>query len=116
MNGICHIEIPCKNLDTVSEFYSEIFDWKIMPMPGMEYSIYQPPSGPGGGFSTNAKISEKAGVLLFIEVEDIPATLKKIGAKGGKETCPKTMISPEHGFFATFSDTEGNAIGLWSKN
>lgn len=115
MNGICHVEIPCTDLDRAGKFYTDVFGWEVTPMQGMNYSIFKAPDGVGGGLSTEAKVTEKPGVYIYIEVEDIDATLKKIEENGGKGTHPKTQVSPEHGYYAAFTDVEGNGIGLWSK-
>ena len=42
--------------------------------------------------------------------------LDKIKANGGKEIVPKTDIGSETGFYAMFMETEGNKLGLHSKN
>ena len=115
MNGICHIEIPCKDMDKAGNFYKTVFGWEITPLPQMEYAMFKPSDGPGGGFSTQAKIAGYPGVFIYIEVEDIDATLKKIEENGGKTVKGKTQISPENGYFGIFLDIEGNSIGLWSK-
>jgi len=52
--------------------------------------------------------------LLYILVDDIPARLKKIDGHGGKTITPMTAI-PGMGFYAVFSDAEGNQIGLFSE-
>jgi predicted enzyme related to lactoylglutathione lyase len=115
MNGICHIEIPCTDLNKAARFYGDVFGWETQMIPEMDYAVYKAPDGVGGGFSKSARISDEAGIMLYIEVEDIPATLKKIEASGGKQIKEKTRISPEHGYFGLFVDGEGNAVGLWSK-
>jgi uncharacterized protein len=46
--------------------------------------------------------------------EDMESFLTRIEAAGGTILIPKTEISPEHGFFAFFSDPEGNVVGLHS--
>jgi predicted enzyme related to lactoylglutathione lyase len=115
MNGICHIEIPCQDMEKAGNFYKTVFGWEITPMPEMKYSLFKPSDGPGGGFSTTANITGDPGVFIYIEVEDIDATLKKIEENGGKKVKGKTMISEENGNFAIFLDIEGNSIGLWSK-
>lgn len=116
MNGICHVEIPCTDFEKVKKFYDDVFGWKTDVMPQMDYAVFKTPDGVGGGFSTKAKISKEAGILLYIETDDIDSTLKKIEGSGGKSIQQKTQISPEYGYYAVFSDNEGNVMGLWSKN
>ncbi|UCD93673.1 MAG: VOC family protein [Candidatus Zixiibacteriota bacterium] len=116
MNGICHFEIPCSDLNKAVKFYGDIFGWKSQMIPEMDYAVFETPAGTGGGFSKDARVSSEAGIMLYIEVEDIPVIMKKIEASGGKQIKEKTQISPEHGYFGLFADSEGNMVGLWSKS
>ncbi len=115
MNGFCHVEIPSKDYDKAAEFYKAVFGWETQIIPAMDYAMYKAPSGVNGGFSKHLEINAKAGVLLYIEVESIESTLKSIEENGGKTTQGKTEIAPEMGFFAMFTDSEGNNLGLWAK-
>ena len=54
--------------------------------------------------------------MAFIEVEDIEATLAKVETAGGAVITPKSKISDEHGYFATFKDPQGIDWSLWSKH
>jgi predicted enzyme related to lactoylglutathione lyase len=114
MNGICHVEIPTVNLDRVSKFYSEIFGWESEYMKEFDYSTFKTPEGVGGGFSKQLKVAGKGiGILIYIMVGDIEATLKNIESHGGKTVSPKSPI-PGVGHIGVFADSEGNEIGLFS--
>ncbi|PKK82408.1 MAG: hypothetical protein CVT49_13805 [candidate division Zixibacteria bacterium HGW-Zixibacteria-1] len=115
MNGFCHIEIPCIDFEKIGKFYTDVFGWNVQVIPEMNYAMFQAPSGPGGGFSKQSKIAKEAGIVLYIEVEEIGAALKKIEKAGGKTIRAKIQISPEIGYMGIFADVEGNSIGLWSK-
>lgn len=115
MNGFCHIEIPSKDYDKAGKFYNAVFAWETQLIPEMDYAMYKAPSGICGGFNKHLEINAKAGILAYIEVEDIDAALKKIEENGGTTAQGKTEISPEIGFFALFIDSEGNNLGLWAK-
>ena len=54
-----------------------------------------------------------AGTVVYFEVEDIEATLARIGQQGGKTLLPKMGIG-EFGFIAHFEDSEGNRVALHS--
>ena len=57
------------------------------------------------------------GTLLYLNPgHDLQPTLDKIEQNGGKIIVPKTLISPEMGYFGMFIDTEGNKMGLHSIN
>jgi predicted enzyme related to lactoylglutathione lyase len=116
MNGIAHIEIPCTDLEKVSKFYEAVFGWKTMMVPNMDYALFEAPAGINGGYSKQLKITPEPGAMLYMEVEDINATLRKIGDSGGRTITEKTQIGPEYGYMAIFSDVEGNTMGLWSKS
>ena len=110
---ICHVNIPAPDLAKAKAFYTKVFGWKCVAMPGMtDYSLWR--AGKlGGGFDASQKPARK-GITLFIAVADIPAALKKIELSGGKALRPKTEIPGGMGFLATFLDPSGNGMGLWS--
>ena len=56
------------------------------------------------------------GVLIHFNCEDIEQTLEKVLLKGGKVVIPKTKIeADDKGWFAVFTDSEGNRIGVYSE-
>jgi len=115
MNGFCHIEIPSRDFAKARKFYGDLFIWKFTEMPGMNYLLFNPPDGVGGGFSQGNELAKKPGVLVHIEVADIDTTIKKAEKIGGRCLKGKTQITPEYGYFAILNDLEGNQIGIWSK-
>ena len=48
-------------------------------------------------------------------VDDLADTLKRIVAKGGRVTTPKTEIGSGMGAFAAFTDPVGNEFGLYEE-
>ena len=56
------------------------------------------------------------GVLIHFKCEDIEQTLEKVLLKGGKVVIPKTKIeADDKGWFAVFTDSEGNRIGVYAE-
>ncbi|RKY88258.1 hypothetical protein DRQ09_03125 [candidate division KSB1 bacterium] len=110
-NNICHIEIPTVDFNVSTGFYGEVFGWKIEYIPENDYAVFDTGESPGGGFPKVDKITS-GGILIYIMVEDIGRMLKKIEKAGGKIITPRTEI-PETGWFAIFSDPEGNFLGLF---
>ena len=115
MHGICHFEIPSRDFDKAKKFYGGLFGWKFEELQGMDYLFFTPPDGIGGGFSKGADFVTKPGVLFYIEVEDIEASVNKAEGLGGTCKRGKTEISPEYGYFAELIDLEGNMLGIWAK-
>ena len=115
---IVHIEIPAKNPQASSKFYAAAFDWTIQVSPDFaDYPMFQAEGGPAGGFTMVGDmhgVSTKTGeVLIYISTDDIDASLASVEKHGGKKLLGKTEI-PQVGWFALFSDPEGNKIGLFT--
>jgi hypothetical protein len=54
--------------------------------------------------------------IYFNGNPDLAVPLSRVEAAGGKITMPKTQISPEIGYMAFFTDSEGNGVALHSGN
>jgi predicted enzyme related to lactoylglutathione lyase len=112
-HAIVHIEIPANVPHEASDFYAKLFGWKIMTDEAMDYVMFEPDDGPGGGFSRIGERVKPGDVLLYIDTDDIAATLAEIEANGGSTVQPKTEI-PTIGWFAVFQDPTGNVLGLFT--
>ena len=122
MSGkVVHFEIPFDDGDRARSFYKEAFDWQIMEMPEMGYTIVMTgPSDDSGptesGFINGGMLSRDQGAtkgpVVVLDVESIEATLEKIAGLGGSTVVGKTPVG-SMGFAAYFTDTEGNVVGLW---
>jgi len=112
-NPVVHFEIGCRDLAKTSKFYSQMFDWKMQP--------YGPASmidtAAGESRNINGHINSLGHephnyVLVYVQVEDLNAYLKRAESLGGKMLVPPTPV-PGMGSFAWLADPEGNKIGLW---
>jgi predicted enzyme related to lactoylglutathione lyase len=114
---IVHIEIPALNTRAAGQFYNEVFGWKVEADPTYDYVQFQAEGGPGGGFvtpGTSAPVEYKLDrLLVFLNTDDIEATLAAIEAHGGKTVLPKTEI-PQFGWWAVFTDPSGNQLALFT--
>lgn len=116
-HSIVHVEIPAKDTQAASAFYNDLFGWKINHSQEMDYSMYQPESGPGGGFvqaGDGSGYTRKPGELLvYVSTDDIDATLAKAESLGATIVATKTEI-PNTGWFGIFTDPSGNQIALYT--
>ena len=106
MSGrVVHFEIPFDDGDRARSFYKEAFDWQIMEMPDMGYTIVMTgPSNDSGptesGFINGGMLSREQGAtsgpVVVLDVENIEAALEKIGGLGGSTVVGKTPVG-EHG-------------------
>jgi predicted enzyme related to lactoylglutathione lyase len=122
-NAINWFEIGTTNLDRATKFYETIFGVKLHPLdlPNIKmrmFPIEDMENGVGGAVvDSNGfhKPSATDGPLIYLNGNpDVQKVLDKVEAAGGKIMVPKTMISPEYGYMAVITDTEGNRIGLHS--
>lgn len=112
-NKLCHWEISTKDKDKATNFYTSIFNWTIKWDDKMDYGMIDTGTPPGGGLFA-AKEDMPLGVSMYILVESIDDTLKKIETNGGKIIVPKSEI-PTIGWFSHFADPEGNVLGIYEE-
>ncbi|MEX1247918.1 MAG: VOC family protein [Anaerolineales bacterium] len=115
-HAIVHIEIPSKNLKKNSQFYHDLFGWKISEVPDFNYAMFDPgeDARPGGGFPpVDGNLNKTDRLLIYVESNDIEADLKKAESLGGKTVMGKTEI-PGQGWFGVFTDPEGNTLALYT--
>lgn len=121
MDKVVHFEIPADDIKRAQDFYKNIFGWQINSIPEMNYHIIHTvevdekmmPKEKGainGGMMKRMIPGEQP--VIVIDVPSIDDYLKKIETAGGKTILPKMNIG-EFGFYARFTDPEGNVIGLW---
>lgn len=108
-NAVVHWEITGRDGASLQAFYAGAFGWKVDAHNPMNYGLVEANGrGIGGGISG---APQPHGVMIYIEVDDLDATLAAIERLGGKTVTPPTEI-PGMVTFAQFSDPEGNLIGL----
>jgi predicted enzyme related to lactoylglutathione lyase len=118
-NLISIVEIPVTDFTRVLNFYQNVLGITIeeMDMDGVKMGIL-----PGEEGSVNVVLAKGSdykptsdGPVLYLNAgNDLQPVLTKIETNGGRVIVPKTIISPEMGYFALFIDTEGNKLGLHS--
>jgi uncharacterized protein len=111
--NVVHVEIPAANVESAAGFYQELFGWKIIPVPEMNYTMWEDGSGYGGGFPPVSDENPAGKVLVYIDSDDIEADLKKVESLGGKVIHPKAEI-PGTGWFGMFQDPTGNVLALYT--
>lgn len=121
MSGrVVHFEIPFDDGDRARDFYSNAFDWQMMQMPEMGYTLVM--SGPSGeegpaepGY-INGGMMQREGPYtspnLVIDVDNLEDALAAVNSAGGSTVSERQAVG-DMGFTAYCRDTEGNLIGLW---
>ena len=123
MNPVVHFEMPYDNPKRAAKFYELAFGWQ-MQMLGEEMGNYvlatttetdqTGPKKPGainGGFFEKKPDWPMQQPSVVIAVDDIKQAVKKVAAAGG-EVLGKPMDIPGVGQYVSFTDTEGNRVGV----
>ena len=119
-NLFAWVEIPVQNFPRAKRFYESLLE-----LPIHESKIGEVLHGfwghtensVGGAIVQCGGESSKVGPLVYFDGgNDLNDYLNKVESLGGKVILPKKCIAKEIGYYATFSDTEGNRLALWSKN
>ncbi len=108
---VTHFEIIGKDGKKSQDFYAKLFGWNVDAGNPMNYGMVSPQDGKGIGGGIAAAQDGKPVVTVYVEVDDLDATLKKVESMGGKTVMP-AMDVPGGPKIAQFSDPDGNIIGL----
>lgn len=109
---IVHVELSAKDRKALSKFYADIFGWKMEHIDDLNYTTFKAGDGVGGGFNPVTTENPAGTVTIYIETDDVTASLKAIEKAGGTIISPEMEI-PKTGKFGIFRDPQGNMIGLF---
>lgn len=121
MDKVVHFEIPADDVERARKFYATIFEWNVISIPYMGYTIVQtgPTDDKGmtkeNGFINGGMLKRQEPIeslVITIHVKSIEEAVKRIEANGGKVIREKVKVG-DIGYAAYFKDTEGNVLGLW---
>jgi predicted enzyme related to lactoylglutathione lyase len=112
MPRVVHFEITADDPERASDFYSQVFGWKIQKWDGpQDYWLAATGEGTGIDGAIMRRDEHMPPVVNTIDVASVDVALAKIEASGGKVVAPKMPI-PGIGYFAYCTDTEGNMFGV----
>lgn len=126
MSKLNWVEIPVSNMDRAVKFYSAVFQKEIQVFDADEsrkIGLMPPGAGKEDGIDPQGSLLQVANfepsttgtIAYFDPIDDLETVLGRVEGAGGKVTFPKFRIGA--GFLATFTDSEGNTVGLieWDK-
>ena len=113
--SIVHVEFHVKEPKKLEKFYASLFGWKFQEVPGINYSLFETPSGPAGGIGGLQPGNWQSGVTNYILVTSIDEHVEKVKKAGGKIISPKADVMGQ-GWFAIFEDPSGTRMALWQQN
>lgn len=110
------VEIPTTDLSRAIGFYEATLGIKIevVEMDGVKLGVFP---NTGNVFVQLIHGNDykpcSDGTLIYLDAgDDLQATARRVEENGGKIIVPRTEISADMGYFAVFTDTEGNKVGL----
>lgn len=123
MNPVVHFEMPYDIRERMAKFYESAFGWQTQ-MLGKEMGNYvlatttetgeNGPKKPGainGGFYAKDPDYPAQCPSVVIAVDNLKESIKKVAEAGGK-VLGEPMEIPGVGQYASFTDTEGNRVGM----
>ena len=121
-NSVNWFEIPTTDIKRAKKFYESIFscDLEEMQMNDIKMAMfpYEMVSGKVAGALCEGYWYKPGadGPLLYLNGNpNLQSVLDKVQKAGGNVILPKTAITPEIGFMAMFTDSEGNRVALHSQ-
>ena len=113
-NGkICYIEMPASDIARSAEFYKRVFGWNIRQR-GDGHTAFDDTTGEvSGSWVLRRPPASAPGLLLYVMVDSVAATVDLIVANRGEIVQPIGADAPE--ITARFRDPGGNVLGLYQQ-
>jgi uncharacterized protein len=112
-NGkICYIEMPASDVARSAEFYKRVFGWNIRQR-GDGSTAFDDTVGQVSGAWALGRSPSEPGLLIYIMVDSVAASLEAVVESGGTVVQPIGFDAPE--ITARFRDPGGNVIGLYQQ-
>lgn len=114
-NPLLHFEFGVSDYQRATEFYTQLFDWKLERFPGSDYTmIHTAEDGITGGIFQVDNVKYKPYVTAYVNCADIKASYAKALELECEDLSPPSPL-PDGSKIAVFKDFDDNLIGLWQK-
>jgi predicted enzyme related to lactoylglutathione lyase len=104
--------MPASDIQRSAEFYQKVFSWQIRKR-GDGAVAFDDGVEVSGTWVTGRSPAATPGLLIYVMVDDIAATIESVIANGGELVQPVGADAPE--ITARFRDPGGNIIGLYQQ-
>ena len=113
-NGkICYLEIPALDIARSAEFYGNVFGWQTRTRGDGALAFDDAVGEVSGTWVRGRAPSREAGLLIYIMVDDVVATIGALKANGGELVQEVGVDAPE--ITARFRDPADNLFGLYQE-
>jgi predicted enzyme related to lactoylglutathione lyase len=110
---ICYLEIPAIDIPRSVDFYKAVFGWQVRRRGDGSIAFDDGAGEVSGTWVTGRTPSGEPGVLVYIMVDSVAATIEAIVANGGQIVQAIGVDAPE--VTARFRDPAGNIFGLYQE-
>ena len=111
VNGqVGYLEIPAIDIQRSADFYAKVFDWRITKRQDGSTAFEDTTGVLRGTWVVGRAPTTEPGLLVFILVDNVPATIDAITQEGGEVVRSIGEATPEIG---RFHDPAGNVFGLF---
>ncbi len=113
-NGkVCYIQIPATNLARSADFYKSVFGWNIRQRGDGHVAFDDGVGEVSGEWVIGRPPALEPGLLIYIMVDNVAATVELVLANGGEIVQPIGADAPE--ITARFRDPGGNVLGIYQE-
>jgi len=113
-NGkVCYLEMPAIDVNGSAAFYKAVFGWQIRQRGNGHLAFDDTVNEVSGTWVAGRRAGTEPGLLIYIMVDSVAATIDAVIVNGGKIVQPIGVDAPE--ITARFSDPAGNVIGLYQQ-
>jgi uncharacterized protein len=113
-NGkICYLEIPTADRPRSVRFYQSVFGWAIRQRGDGATAFDDGVGEVSGAWVVGRPSSPHPGLLLYIMVDSVAATIDTIIAQGGHIV--QAIGADAQEVTARFADPDGNVLGLYQE-
>ncbi len=113
-NGkICYLELPALDVRGSAEFYEKVFGWRLRKRGDGATAFDDTTGEVSGTWVLGRPPAKSPGLLFYIMVDSVAATIEAVIAQGGELVQPIGADAPE--ITARFRDPGGNVIGLYQE-
>ncbi|MFL5244549.1 MAG: VOC family protein [Gemmataceae bacterium] len=113
-NGkICYLEIPAVDIARSADFYAKVFGWQTRKRGDGHLAFDDATGEVSGSWVLGRPASPAPGLLVYIMVDSVTATIDAVLAQGGQLVQPIGGDAPE--ITARFRDPAGNVLGLYQE-
>ena len=120
-NPVGWFEIYVQDMVRARTFYESVFQVSLEKLPGTELEMWSFPMGmdrygaPGALVKMDGVDSGGNSVLVYFSCADCGVEESRVAGAGGQVVRPRFSIG-EYGFISLVTDSEGNMIGLHSRD